>query len=237
MRAFPLLTASLALLPLRARATCHLNEIVEIFPGTDDCPDAQYVLLRMTAFGQNHVGGTEVDTGSGTFATFPPGDAANQELGDLLLVATARAEGLFGITADAVAPGDVLLDVPDGIVSYSCSGDSVLYGAHGNAPALVRGLALKKNGPLITDWTTGSPAPGNNARDTGTLGTCPPGPEAALEPVPDSGSAAEPTLDQASDVQNETVCGCHVGATPGATSWTGPALLALIATTTRRRRI
>jgi MYXO-CTERM domain-containing protein len=220
--AWPLLIAQ----PALAGVMCTDVQIVEIFAGTDECPDAQYVMMRMVVDLQGAVGGTHVDTGSGVFGTFPPGDAPNALMGDALLVATARAEGLFGIDADAVAWGDVLLDLPQGTVSYSCSGETVLYGDVG--PDLTRGMALKRVG---ANWVLGAPAPFNNAGDLGVLGTCPPDPDAGAgaEPPRDASVGDEPILD---DSGGEG-CGCRVGASPERRAW--PALLLLGALMARRQ--
>lgn len=107
-------------------ATFHLMKIVEVFPGTAAQPDAQYVLLEMYSPGQSLVGGHSVvvygaaGSVAGTF-TFPVGSslphAASQ---DKILLATAAAETLFGVTADlamtaAISPagGAVCFDVVD----------------------------------------------------------------------------------------------------------------------------
>jgi MYXO-CTERM domain-containing protein len=204
---------------------CTDVQIVEIFPGTDECPDAHYVMMRMLVDLQGAVGGTHVDTGSGVFGTFPPGDAANALMGDALLVATARAEGLFGIDADAVATGDVLLDLPQGTVSYSCSGETVLYGDVG--PDLTRGMALKRVG---ANWVLGAPAPFNNAGDLGVLGTCPPDPDAGWGPEP--AMDASVGHDGLMDDSGGGGCGCRIGASQDPRAWVVPVVLALIA---RRR--
>jgi len=224
-----LIAGALALVPVPALASCHLMEIVEIFAGTDDCPDAHYLVLRMTALAQDAVQGTSITNLDGsTFGAFAAGTTlANAELGSNILMATARAEGLFGIAADGVADG--LLAFPEGRVTYSCSADAVLYGSIGAEPALVRGMALKKDG--VGDWALGAPTPVNNANQTGTLGTCPPNLDGG-EPPPDEGP--DPDAGEPGETATDEGCGCRVGGAPaGSPAWI--ALLALAALARRRR--
>ena len=209
-------------------SSCDEMTIVEIFAGTEECPKAQYVVLRMDVDLQGRTRLTWVETGSGRLATFPDSDAVNNMMDDKLLVATAQAETLFGITADAVAPGDLYLDIPDGFVRYSCSGETVLYGAGGVAPGLMRGMALKKIG---TNWVTGAPSPANNAGDPVVSGKCPPDPDAGVDPEPELDASAPDA--EPSETDDDSGCGCRVSAAPPGEPWM--ALLAFAALAARRR--
>jgi MYXO-CTERM domain-containing protein len=186
-------------------------------------------MLRMSVDLQGATANTRVETGAGTFATFPPMDAENNLMGDVLLAATARAEGLFGISADAVAPGDVLLDFPQGTVRYSCS-ETVLYGDVPPYPEL--GMALKRSG---TTWFLGAPAPFNNAGAAGTPGVCPPEPDAGdLSEAALDASTADASIDEAGGEG----CGCRLGSggsrTP-AGPWSAFLLGLIFALITRRQ--
>ncbi len=94
----------ITLLPVPASATFHLMKIMEIFPGTDSQPTAQYVMLQMYASGQNHVGGhfvTVYDANGGKLGTFTFGsDVANGANRATILIATPDAQSLFGVEAD-----------------------------------------------------------------------------------------------------------------------------------------
>jgi hypothetical protein len=94
----------LFLTPVPASATFHLMEIVEIFPGTDSDPAAQYVMLQMYAAGQNlvHQHFVEVfDTNGQELGKFTfTQDVANGADMSTVLIATAEAQSLFNLEAD-----------------------------------------------------------------------------------------------------------------------------------------
>jgi hypothetical protein len=87
-----------------ALASFHLNKIVEVFGGTTEQPDAQYVELKMYSSGQNFVSGHPVivydaagiESDRFTFSE----NAASGNDQDSMLVATTEAEALFGVQAD-----------------------------------------------------------------------------------------------------------------------------------------
>ncbi len=89
-----------------ARAAFHLMMVVEVFPGYAASPNAQYVELQMYSPGQNFVAGHSVQvfnaagTAVGTF-TFP-GNLPNGADQAHILVATAEAQTLFGVTPDLI---------------------------------------------------------------------------------------------------------------------------------------
>ncbi len=135
--------SALVLAALPARATFHIMVIDEVFPGFEQAPDAQFVVLRMEAGAQVAVHGQPITTfdASGNslppFAQFcstpasacslpkvSPACAANDCTSPLeandhrVLIATARARDLFCVTPDLLATGSI--PVPDGRV---CFGD------------------------------------------------------------------------------------------------------------------
>jgi cysteine-rich repeat protein len=82
----------------------HFMSIVEVFPGTVSAPNAQYIVLQMYFAGQNLVGGQQVNVynaAGGVIATYTfPGNVANGANQASILIATAQAVALFGVTAD-----------------------------------------------------------------------------------------------------------------------------------------
>ena len=107
----PLAAAALLLAanPAPAAPTSfHFISIVEVFPGTDAAPDAQYVQLQAYSPGQNFVAGTQLrvfdwkDQVVGTF-TFPAnvGNGSDQMT---ILIATAQAQGFFMVPPDLLMP-------------------------------------------------------------------------------------------------------------------------------------
>ena len=106
-----ILTAALGLSP--AFATFHLMVVEEVFPGTADAPDAQYVMLRMTSGGQNFVSGTFITVQDaagnslGRFGTFDHSVAAGGGVCSwpncpAVLIGTGAAQTLLGFTFDQI---------------------------------------------------------------------------------------------------------------------------------------
>jgi hypothetical protein len=192
------LVAAVLLSAGRAFAPFHLAVIDQVFLGSADCPNAQYVVMRTLAAGQNFVQGQTVRAQHGdgsmaaVFATFAM-NMPNGASGARFIVGTAEAAGLFGLTLDQTATGT--LDVGSGRVCFGLSAgnpvDCVAYGDftgdNGSrgapAPAPPAGMALVRQsntGTNADDFAVGDPAPQNNAGMTGTLGQCP----APIEPTP-----------------------------------------------------
>ena len=184
-----LAAAALPLLP-EARASVHLVHIVEIFPGTPENPDAQFVELRMDVDGQNFTNNTAIDVADRNglnvrrFATFTS-NVSFGSAGRRILACTPQAAQLFGMTCDATATGRLYVDT--GIVAFSGSGDAVTYGFYeGSAqPQSTRpagytepGRSLARIGgtqdtnDAYADFRYEAASPTNNAGVTGTL---PPG--------------------------------------------------------------
>jgi hypothetical protein len=185
------LAAALLLRAAPAWAPFHLAVVEQVFFGTADCPDAQYIEMRMLAAGQNLVQNQRVQVqnadGSagddfGVFAAKVPSGTA----GGTYVIGTAEAAALFGITVDQETGGR--LPFPDGRVCFgdfvgapvdcvaygAFSGDNGGRGAPAAAPALGMALVRQSNtSDNANDFAAGPPAPRNNAGDVGVLGTCP----------------------------------------------------------------
>jgi len=139
----------LAFAPHSAVATFHLVKIVEVFPGSADQPDAQYVMLQMYASGKNFVSGHGVrvfdasGASVGTF-NFTSGVAvgANQAT---MLIGTAAVASLFGVTPDlSMSP---VIPLAGGAVCYE-SLDCVSWGDFAGTTASPSGTPFNAAGGL-----------------------------------------------------------------------------------------
>jgi hypothetical protein len=186
-----------------AAATFHEIMIVQVFGGSDVAPDAQYVLLQMWAGGQEFVGGhklrffdaagTELTLENATFSA----DVANGADNATILIATATAEQLFGVTADLlmrpslrVDGGKICWEIYDcfawGNYSGSATGVGTVYqSADGLTPeqAAVRRIDICQtigcsdsvldsadDTDICADnFLAGTPAPTNNSNEAGVL--------------------------------------------------------------------
>jgi hypothetical protein len=214
--AVPALAALILVHAERAWAPYHVVVVDQVFFGTEDCPNAQYVQMRLLTSGMRFVANQEVTTqnadGSagpdfGVFANAVPEGMA----GDTFIMGTADAAGLFGISMDEEATGSLAL--PDGRVCFGAfpppAGppvDCVAYGnftgdnAGGGDPAVAAqlGMALTRegddqNGDDATDFMLAAPAPRNNAGDVGALGECPgAGPTATATGLTDATPTSTP---------------------------------------------
>lgn len=176
----------------QAWAPFHLVVIEEVFFGTEDCPNAQYVKLRTIAFGQTLVMGQRMrtqladGTAAADFGRFTK-NLTNSASGVAMIMGTAEAEGLFGMTFDEVVTGRLVQ--PDGRVCWALFGpptgpvDCVAYGNYtgdngkSGSPTVapVLGMALVRHSETndnATDFALGAPNPENNNGDMGTLGQC-----------------------------------------------------------------
>lgn len=182
----------------RAWAAFHIVVIDQVFFGSADCPNAQYVMMRMLVGGQNSVNTQRVKTqnadgsAAADFGTFDH-SVSNGQSGGRFIMGTADAAALFGISMDQTVSGSLVS--PDGRVCYGQLGSSpVDCVAYGNftgggpgpqAPAPVLGMALLKQSNVMddNDFTLGAPAPQNNAGNVGTLGQCQAGPTPTPTPI------------------------------------------------------
>jgi len=175
----------------RAWAPFHLVVIDQVFPGTADCPNAQYVMMRMLSAGMRFINGQKVQvqnadgSAAADFGAFggnvPNGDLA----GTPFIMGTGDAATLFGIAMDQVASGTLVL--PDGRVCFGFFGsapvDCLAYGSYsgdnsgGGTPAVAPqlGMAWVRQSDTMddmNDFALGAPMPRNNAGNVGTLGQC-----------------------------------------------------------------
>jgi hypothetical protein len=173
--------------------------VVEVFPGYAASPNAQYVELQMYYPGQNFVHGHSVQvfdaagTVVGTF-TFP-GDLANGANQAHILIATAEAQTLFGVTPDLImtpsisaSGGKACFDgptPPDCVAWGNYSGSTTGVGnpfSPGGLPLgqaaqrrLDRGIPGVLDSPAddtddsATDFVAAAPTPRNNADATGSV--------------------------------------------------------------------
>ena len=174
----------------RAWAPFHIVAIDQVFFGTPDCPNAQYVMLRILQNGMSFVASQRIRTqaaaggDAGDFGTFA-NNLPNGANGAAMIMGTADAAALFGIDMDQEASGQLVFE--DGRVCFGQFGagpvDCVAYGdytgdnGNGGAPAVapVRGMALIRQGNTNddeADFALGTAAPRNNDGDVGVLGQC-----------------------------------------------------------------
>ncbi len=195
------------LLPAQAQASFHIISIEEIFAGTSDNAAAQFVVLRMDSGGQNTIDTSSIDVygADGILDTsFPIAtDVTNSASGASILIGTAAAETLFGITSD-FAMGSAAINAAGGKVCFNKNGDidCVVYGTYTGgdgtnpAPALVLGQSLIRTSGATNDLALGAPAPRNNSDATGALPTdCGNGTVDTNEECDDGGSNSDSTAD------------------------------------------
>jgi hypothetical protein len=185
--------------------SCMSASIVEIFSGTAEAPDADYVVVaRNSGCGDTvdvleHCGAWVGRVGSRTGAC---GSAT-------VLIAHPHAEALFGIQADVIATGRV--PQPDGHLQYSCGAASakLAYGAYSKdgVPALVPGKALKRVG---SSWVLGEPTPRNSSGDLGALDG------SASDAALDVDASAHDAGFEAADAAPLPPCPRGTGGSPGA---------------------
>lgn len=190
-----------------AWATFHLMRIVEVFPGAETASTAQYVMLQMYFPGQNFVSthslqvfdAAGTNLGSFTFAS----DVANGADLATILIATADAQTLFGISADLtmtpvmpLSGGAVCWDVVDCVAWGSFSGASTLptmlsAPVFNAGSGLVLGMAIHRDlsaGGAVSAFVPAPPAPRNNAGQSGTLPAQGPTPTATATATPGAGT-------------------------------------------------
>ena len=192
------------------QAAFHLMMVVEVFPGYTSSPSAQYVELQMYSSFQNFVSGRSVqvfDAAGGLLGTFTfSGNVANGANQASILIATAEAEALFGVTADLVMTP--LIAPAGGKVCFTGAipPDCMAWGGYSGSPVGIgnpfspAGLTLDEaaqrrldrgipgvldvsddTDDSATDFIAGAPAPRNNAGMTGSVAgygstPAPPGP-------------------------------------------------------------
>lgn len=194
-----LLLAGMSAVP--ARAAFHLMKIREVFPGTTADPSAQYVELQMFATGQNLVGGHRVRlfdaAGTEVAAHAFTGSLPNGSNQTSILVATAQAQALFGVTPDlvmmpaiAVAGGAVCFDsidcvtwgsylptvAPDGTRRPLNPTEGLIASSSATRDISAGNPDLLENADdtnaSADDWDFLAPTPRNNAGNSGVLPGC-----------------------------------------------------------------
>jgi hypothetical protein len=207
---------TLALWAPSASATFHLMVIREVYPGSAEHPDAEYVELQMYAANQNHVGGHFLSTysaggtvnGTQAFAADVP-RGANQST---IVLATPEAESQFGIVADGPISPSGQLDPAGGAVCWE-SFDCMSWGSFSGSPPSSAGSAA---------------APGGIPDGMALRRTIAPGCPTLLEPSDDRDnsaidfSAVFPSPRPNSVVPSEHPCGSSPGPSPTGGGGGGP---------------
>lgn len=181
-----------------ARAAFHMMLITEVFPGAKSAPNAQYIELQMYFPFQNMVADHQVlvynAKGKRVGKFVFPEAVPNFLYGDFVLIATAEAEELFGITADLVMKpaviargGRVCWENVDCVSWGNYKGSKTDPSPTGNPFSPKEGLvldsAIQRNvdGGMIptsvdaeddtddsaSDFALADPNPTNNARESG----------------------------------------------------------------------
>src|SRR5512143_2238226 len=188
-RALSLLTIAATLAwSAPAWAPFHDSVIDQVYFGSADCPDAQFVMMRTLSafmvFVKNQSVNTQNADGSAgpDFGTFDH-NLTRTDAGVKMLIGTHAAAEQFGIAFDQEVDGRLIQ--PDGRVCFGIfAGEPVDCVAYGNftgdnspdgqpavAPqpgqALVRRSETDNN---ANDFILGEPMPENNAGETGTRG-------------------------------------------------------------------
>jgi len=230
----------------RAWAPYHVVVVDQVFFGSADCPNAQYVMMRILSTGMGFIAHQKVTTqnadgsAAGDFGTFSM-IASHNAAGEAFIMGTSDAAGLFGIAMDETATGTLVLQ--DGRVCFGefppTSGTPVDCVAYGNftgnntgggtpvdAPPL--GMALMRqgnsqNGNDATDFVATAPIPRNNAGTVGTLGQCPGGAETPTPTSTSEGAPATPTSTSGASPATPTSTSGTTPPTSTATSGTTPA--------------
>src|SRR5262245_3690677 len=185
----------LSVIALPSEAAFHNMKVTQVFAGSVLAPNAQYIELQMWTAGQNFVSGhavqiynaADVMVGQATFPANVP-NGANQSR---ILIATAEAEALFGITADLTMMPSIIADggkvcfegidcVAWGSYSGSGMGVGTPFAAATGIPlgrairrdvTIAGGMTTLENaddtGNSANDFDAVFPSPHNNANETG----------------------------------------------------------------------
>jgi len=217
-----------------AWAPFHVVDIEQVFFGTPDCPNAQYVMLRTKAAFQVFVDTQSMPTqnadgsSAGPFGTFDH-NLTNTASGVRMLMGTAQAAQLFGIAMDQQVSGQLVIEngrvcygvfggAPVDCVAYGeFAGDNGSFGSPAAAPAAGEALnRIASSGKNDADFNSAAPAPMNNAGAIGTLGTC--GEVATATPTD---TALPATATPTNTAGSATATATSAGASPTATTAAG----------------
>src|SRR5262245_30728585 len=149
-----------------AAAAFHLMKITEVFPGTAGAPNAQYIELQMYTSGQNFVNAHTVTVfnaaGTAVMTYTFPADLPNGVNQATILIATAEAAALFGVTADLamtpvipLAGGKVCFETIDCVAWGNYTGSPTGVGAPvRQALGLIRGRSIVRRLDISGGATT-----------------------------------------------------------------------------------
>ncbi|MEO8602973.1 MAG: hypothetical protein ABI629_10380 [bacterium] len=173
-----------------AWAPYHVANIEQVFFGTPECPNAQYVMLRTLAGFQVFVdtqtmpAQTADGSSAGLFGTFTH-TMANTAAGVRIIMGTAQAAQLFGLTMDEEVSGHLVVEngricfglfqggVVDCVAYGDYTGDNGIFGDPATAPSAGQALSrIAATGNNAGDFASAAAAPFNNAGASGTLGSC-----------------------------------------------------------------
>jgi len=177
-----------------AWAPFHLLVIEQVFFGTDNLPQAQFVVLRTLTGGQIFVAGRDLNlqnadsSGAGKFGTFTKNYIAHAGPDVAMIAGTQEAQDLFCLPMDQIVDGSLVF--PDGRVCFSEFDygdglgtrpvDCVAYGAYqgDNEPYLPPAMAPQRNLSLVrvaetdnnqNDFDLLPPMPQNNPGAVGEI--------------------------------------------------------------------
>ena len=173
---------------------CFEGHITELFTGTEDCPQAQYVMvegeLLLPPDERRGVLVARLEGGEQTvFARLDQLPLEKRAAAGRILVATSQAQLLFGVTADVFAPR-AILPARSGHLALQCEwavAAEVRYGLNDpqSAPPLISGRALRR---VDRSYRLSKPRPLNAAGKQGQMSRCTgkpiggPGPTATAAP-------------------------------------------------------
>jgi len=136
--------------PAPVAATFHLLRVVEIYGGGASHPDAQYVVLRACASGQQFVAGHNLvlyrTNGSVLASATFPANLANGSDQMRVLIATSSAERAFGIGADLRIPARVVDRGGKVCFDSTLEIDCVAWGNYGALPDAAVGDPFRPSG-------------------------------------------------------------------------------------------
>ncbi len=178
---------------------CFEGRILQVFTGTDECPKAQYIVLKGEFLlpPDDRIGvlvsGSEKENGE-TFADFRDLSMERRAAAGRILVGTRQAKLLFNVDVDVLAP-KANLPVHRGWIGMKCDtwggvSARVNYG-ESNATTLGAGKALEW---AEDRYQIANPIPRNGRGQRGRLGRC------VLE-LPKAGSGPKPAPDGTTDLQ------------------------------------
>lgn len=157
-----------------AFAVRHIMEIHEVMTGLGGDTSYQYIELRLLAFGQTFTNGGTIlarnadGSVENTIFTFPA-DVTNDGPGARIVIATANAATLMGITPDFTFAGGIFPDSGEIIIFPGEIADALQYGNYtgGDSPFGANGIApgIPASGTAALQWS-GASGDGRSGTDT-----------------------------------------------------------------------